>query len=206
MRQGPVVVVLAAGRGSRFAVDRRDGVHKLEQPFGNSTVLATTLSNVIQSHLPMVVVTTAERVPAVTALVAARDVVVPDAGSLGMGASIATGVAVRAQAAGWLLLPADMPLVQPATLRAVAAAMPQHPIVYAQYRGRRGHPVGFAAELFSELARLDGDEGARRIVARYPAHGLEVPDGGVLLDIDTESDLQALRALHADPVGAGAVG
>ena len=91
-----------------------------------------------------------------------------------------------------------MPLVQPASILAVAAALDQHAVAYAQHRGRRGHPVGFAAELYSELIQLQGDEGARRIVARYPAHGVELDDRGVLVDIDTEADLEALRRLGAD--------
>ena len=66
-------------------------------------------------------------------------------------------------------------------------------VVYAQYRGRRGHPVAFAAELYSELIQLRGDEGARRVMARYPAHGQEVDDPGVLMDVDTAADLQAAR-------------
>jgi molybdenum cofactor cytidylyltransferase len=44
---------------------------------------------------------------------------------------------------------------------AVGNALQHHPVTYAQHRGRRGHPVGFAAELYSELATLSGDEGAR---------------------------------------------
>ena len=76
-----------------------------------------------------------------------------------------------------------------------------HPVVYAQHRGRRGHPVGFASELYSELALLSGDEGARRLVARYPAQGVEVDDPGVLLDVDTIADLTGLRRqLDAAPV------
>ena len=91
-------------------------------------------------------------------------------------------------------MPADMPLVKPETLLAVAAALNEHAAAYAQHKGRRGHPVAFGAELLSELLRLTGEEGARRILARYPAVGVEVPDPGVLLDMDTEQDLVALRA------------
>lgn len=40
---------------------------------------------------------------------------------------------------------------------------------------------------------LAGDEGARRLVARYPALGLEVDDPGVLVDVDTEADLASVR-------------
>ena len=132
--------------------------------------------------------------------VASRDVlVIDDAARIGMGHSIAAGVAARPHASGWLVLPGDMPLVQASTLVAVAAALADHhAVVYAQHRGQRGHPVGFGAELFSELIALDGDEGARRLVARYPAHGVEVDDAGVLVDVDTQQDLQRLLAAQTE--------
>lgn len=191
----PVVVVLAAGRGSRF----EGAGHKLRQSLGDESVLAATLAQVLQSGLPAVVVTTAELVPIVQPLIAARDIVLlPPIGSatrepLGMGYSIAAGVGARPNASGWLVLPGDMPLVQATTLQAVARSLGQHPVVYAQHRGRRGHPVGFAAELYTELVRLTGDEGARRLLARYPSQGLEVDDPGVLVDVDTQADLESAQ-------------
>ncbi|HSV68557.1 MAG TPA: nucleotidyltransferase family protein [Methylibium sp.] len=208
MVQGPVVVVLAAGRGTRFGAGG-DGGHKLQQPFGDSTVLGTTLAMVQASGLPLVVVTTEALHDSVAAQVAEADIVVlpadgVDAPRQGMGWSIASGVTARPHARGWLLLPGDMPLVQPATLQALVAALPQHLVVYAQHRGRRGHPVGFGPELYSELAMLSGDEGARRLLARYPVQGVEVPDGGVLLDIDTEADLQQLRSQRVTSSDAAA--
>jgi molybdenum cofactor cytidylyltransferase len=60
--------------------------------------------------------------------------------------------------------------------------------------------VGFSAELYSELATLSGDEGARRLIARYPAHGVELDDPGVLVDVDTQADLDGLR--RAEGIGA----
>ena len=195
MRYRPTIIVLAAGSGSRF-----DGAaHKLAQAFGDSTVLGTTVAHAVQTQLPVLVVTTAALAPLVAGQLASRDVLVlsgPDA-ARGMGDSIAAGVAERSGAPGWLILPADMPLVQPGTLLAVASALEQNAVVHAEHRGRRGHPVGFAAELYSELVKLQGDEGARRIIARYPAFGLEVADRGVLLDIDTAADLAALRSQQA---------
>ena len=194
MQSRPTVVVLAAGKGSRF----KGSTHKLEQSLGDLSVLGSTLRNAIESHLPVVVVTTQALAASASLIVAARDVVVvPQAlAVLGMGHSIAAGVAARADSPGWLMLPGDMPMVRPATMLAVAAALELHPVAYAQYQGRRGHPVGFAAELYSELMMLSGDEGARRIIARYPAIGVDVDDPGVLLDLDTEADLAALRALR----------
>lgn len=190
----PTIIVLAAGKGSRFRGER----HKLEQDIGSLSVLDSTLRNVLGSGLPYVVVTTQPLVAAARRQVSDRDMVVlPPAdahASLGIGYSIATGVCARSGAPGWLVLPADMPLVSSATLQAVGHALEHHPVTYAQHRGRRGHPVGFAAELYSELATLTGDEGARRLTARYPAWGVEVDDPGVLLDVDTVDDLSVVRA------------
>lgn len=191
MKNEPTIVVLAAGRGSRY---QGDG-HKLAQPLDGSTVLGCTLRHAIESRLPVVLITTEAIVPHASAWLARRDIVVLSAeeAARGMGSSIAAGVLARAGAPGWLLLPGDMPLVRPQTLRAVAGALQTHPVVYAQHRGRRGHPVGFSGELYSELIMLGGDEGARRIVARYPVHGQEVDDPGVLIDVDTVADLQAVK-------------
>lgn len=204
-----VVVVLAAGKGSRFV----GAHHKLVQDLENSTVLGTTLQQAIASHLPVVVVTTAALADLARRSVAARDVVVlPDVGTpgapaLGMGFSIAAGVAARPDAGGWLVLPGDMPRIRPETLQAVARQLSDHAIAYAQYRGRRGHPVGFASELYSDLTELTGDEGARRLVARYPGIGVEVDDPGVLLDVDTQADLELARrsgtAAVATPLSRG---
>lgn len=194
----PVIVVLAAGSGSRFQGQH----HKLAQPLGALSVLATTLQHAVASGLQVVVVTTEPLAEHARHVVAAKDVVLlPPVGSasmepLGMGYSIAAGVTARPHAFGWLVLPGDMPMVQPASLLAVGRALVNHPVAYAQFQGRRGHPVGFAAELYSELATLSGDEGARRLLGRYPSYGVEVDDPGVLLDVDTEDDLHALRLVQ----------
>ncbi len=203
----PVVVVLAGGAGTRFT----GSGHKLAQPFGDGTVLGCTLSRVVAAGLPVVVVTTAGLVPIAQQVVAARDIVlVPPSGSptpepVGVGYSIAAGVSARAHARGWLLLPGDMPLVRPSTLRAVHRAVDEAPIAYPQCRGRRGHPVGFSQELFTELANLSGDEGARRLLARYPGHDIAVDDEGIHCDIDTVATLVAARErLAATLPGNGA--
>lgn len=187
----PVVIVLAAGQGSRFAGTG----HKLEQSLGGSTVLGRTLAAALATQLRVIVVCTPALAPLVRRSVAARDtVVLPENGPHGMGRSIAAGVTAAASAPGWLILPGDMPLVQPASIRAVAASLSQDPVVFAQYRGQRGHPVGFSSELYSELIALQGDEGARRLLMRFAAQPVVVDDPGVLMDIDTASDLDRARA------------
>ncbi len=191
----PAVIVLAAGKGSRFL----GAEHKLVQSLGASTVLGCTLQHAIASQLQVVVVTTEALAEVACRSVAARDVVVlPEVGAsgqngLGMGYSISAGVNALPDAAGWLILPGDMPQVQPVTLQKVARQLEQHAVAYAQYKGRRGHPVGFSPELYAELSALSGDEGAKRVIARYPSFGVEVDDAGVLVDVDTLADLEGVR-------------
>jgi molybdenum cofactor cytidylyltransferase len=191
MNSVPTVIVLAAGQGQRFSGNG----HKLAQVLGANTVLGATLEKVLASHLPVLVVTTAALAGVASQHVAACDVLVlPDSvAGRGMGHSIAAGVAARANAHGWLLLPGDMPLVRPTSLHAVARALALNAAAYAQHRGRRGHPVGFGPELYTELTSLTGDEGARRILARFPALAVDVADAGVLVDIDTVEDLQGVK-------------
>jgi len=205
-KRRPAVVVLAAGRGMRF----RGAGHKLEQSLGDETVLARTIGQAIASGMRVVVVTTAALEPSVKRMVAARELVlVPELNArgqpnpLGMGFSIAAGVSATGDADGWLIVPGDMPMLRASSMVAVAQALEQYPVAYAQYRGQRGHPVGFSAELYSELVGLQGDEGARRLVARYPAQAVDLDDPGVLLDVDTDEDLARVRAHAASqPTGA----
>lgn len=197
----PTVVVLAAGAGRRFA----GTTPKLASPLGRASVLAHTLEAVLGSGLPLVVVTMAPLVGLVREVVASRDIVLlPPVGSasrepLGAGYSIAAGVTARAQACGWLVLPGDMPRVRPQTLQLMARAVGQGaaPIACAQHLGRAGHPVGLAAEMYNELSRLSGDQGLRRLLARYPSFPVETGDPGVLIDIDTREDLE--RLIAAEP-------
>lgn len=195
----PAVIVLALAPGARL---ERRGVAGAGSSSGaaplDAEVLALTLRHAVMSDLPVTVVTTEALATVARLQVAARDVLVLSAGpvSSAVGRAIAAGIIGRPVADGWLLLPGDMFAVTPETLREVAGAIKQQTVVVASHKGRRGHPVGFSAELYSELSRLTTDEGARRLLARYPAHEVEVEDPAVLtgpsLLVDRKSGAQAL--------------
>ena len=172
------MVVLASGRGERFRASG-GGVHKLSALLAGTPVLEHTLAAVQASGLRLHV----ER-----------------AAHAGMGDSIAAAVratAVAAGSAGWLILPGDLPLVLPQTLQAIAQALARHEVVVPVVQTRRGHPVGFSARCGDALAALSGDEGARRVVARFGATLLEVDDEGCIADVDTLDTLVQAEALLA---------
>ena len=172
----PVVLVLASGRGERFVASGGNG-SKLKALLAGKPVLEHTLDAVRASGLPFHV---------------------EDAGHPGMGDSIAAGVRATADAGGWLVLPGDLPLVSPQSLRAVAAALEQATLVLPFYQGARGHPVGFAREHAAALQTLGGAEGAAAIVRASRPLRLDLDDPGIVTDIDTVDDLaraeQQLRA------------
>ena len=177
----PTVIILAAGRSTRFRAVS-GGQDKLQALLGTLNVREHTIAAVQASGLPWHVVE-----PSHTAHISLP----------GMGDSIATGVRACAHAAGWLILPADLPLVQPATLRAVAQALAHHAVVQPVYQSQRGHPVGFAATCGAALMALTGDQGARAVLQTYRLHALPVDDAGCIHDVDTPEALEAARRLLA---------
>lgn len=107
----------------------------------------------------------------------------------GMGASLAAGVAARRDAAGWLIVLADMPAVLPATIAAVRDALLRgHDSAAPRFSGQRGHPVGFGRGCRDALLALTGDAGARSVLAQHPPLLIDVDDPGCLLDVDMRSD------------------
>jgi molybdenum cofactor cytidylyltransferase len=112
----------------------------------------------------------------------------------GMGLSLAHAVAHTRDAAGWVVALADMPRIQPDTIRHIADALAAGARIAApEFKGERGHPVGFHATLLDELLMLTGDEGARAVVQKHRAQ-LELiacDDPGVVFDIDSRADLQS---------------
>ncbi|MBA1147323.1 nucleotidyltransferase family protein [Ectothiorhodospiraceae bacterium WFHF3C12] len=118
----------------------------------------------------------------------------------GMGASLACGVNAVADATGWVIALADMPAVSAATIARVGEMLEEDETAIAApaYHGARGHPVGFGRAYGPALAALAGDCGARSLVqANHDRlRVFETEDPGVLLDVDTPSDLQRVgRAL-----------
>lgn len=167
----PAIVVLASGRGDRFVASGGRG-SKLLALLGGKPVLEWTLDAVRASGLPWHL---------------------EDVGHAGMGDSIAAGVRATRDAGGWLILPGDLPLVRPDSLRQVAAALAGHGVVLPRYHGKQGHPVAFASDCAEALLMLGGAQGAALVARAHMllnrAVELDLDDPGIVTDIDTVQDL-----------------
>ena len=186
-----VGLLLAAGQGRRF--DPTGLNDKLQQrlPDGRSVAetaaanLLATLSRVIAVVRPGATALSAELSRAGCEVVECED-----AGD-GMANSLVCGLRHCSSAPGWVIALADMPLVQPATIAALAAAIAGGAdIAVPTYHGLHGNPVAFAPTHLPYLLDLQGDEGARSLLKKFFVTEIMVEDAGVRLDIDTPADLR----------------
>lgn len=168
-----VVLVLASGRGERFLASGGT-THKLQADLGGKTVLQRTLDAVRASGLIWHL---------------------EDVGHPGMGDSIAAAVRATRNAPGWMVLPADLPLIRPQTLVEIARATMAGEVLVPMFEGQRGHPVRFDASCGDALADLQGNQGAAPVVFARAAIKMVVSDAGCVVDIDTVDDLQRARKL-----------
>jgi molybdenum cofactor cytidylyltransferase len=180
------VIVLAAGKGERFKA-AGGTQHKLDALLQGLSVREHVLKAVQASGLSWHMVL-AEHTQHVH--------------NPGMADSIACGVAATRNADGWLILPADLPLIQPTTLQFMAKALYDATqqatpcdVVVPLYQQQRGHPVGFSKACLQDLLQLTGDKGAASVVAKHNSLQLPVDDVGCVTDVDTPALLEAAQQL-----------
>ncbi len=185
---GFAAIVLAAGRSTRA-----ESAHKLLSLIGDTPVISATLSAIESAGAMNTVVVTGdarEKIEACTKGLAV-DVVHNKDFKSGMGSSIAEGIsAIRPESDYVFICLADMPFVQPATLKALmATAKTQNSsaIIVPTFNGKRGHPVLWDSKFIPELSRLSGDVGGRNVMYHHREKIIEVPvqDPGILIDLDT---------------------
>jgi molybdenum cofactor cytidylyltransferase len=181
-------ILLAAGAGRRF------GSNKLLHPLEDGTPLVLRAARTLLAALPHTLAVVNPADSEVIDLLEKEGVAVvpnPDA-QAGMGSSIARGVQASCEADGWVIALADMPFLQTRTILSVEAGIRQSDSICApRYGDRRGHPVGFGRAYAGLLMQLDGDEGARHIVAanRENLALFETADRGAVADIDYPQDI-----------------
>lgn len=190
---GFVGILLAAGKGARFAPD--GGQNKLLQPLPDGDVVVVAAAKHLLAVLPQVTAVVrpgADSVAQVLAELGCEVTICPSA-ELGMGESLVHAISGKADAAGWLVALGDMPFVQPSTMQALIAALNHGGIAAPSHHGRRGNPVAFSRRHLPELLQLGGDQGARTLLQSLPVIDVPVDDAGIVQDIDIPSDLLSLR-------------
>jgi molybdenum cofactor cytidylyltransferase len=200
------VVVLAAGRSARFGPPNR---HKLLATAGGVPLVRLSVNAAVDAGVGDVVVVTGARGDEVRGALDGLPVRIVHEPAFvdGMAVSLRRGVIALERDVGAVMIGlGDQPGMRPDAYRAVASRWIASglPIVVPRYAATSGpaHPTLFAAEVFSELLALDGDAGARRVVARDPSRVAEaLLDWPPPMDIDTLEDLESLgQSITAAPL------
>ena len=189
-------VILAAGRSTRMG-----GPNKLLAELDGKKLVRIAAEQALASKASEVVVVTghqAELVEKALAGLNVRFVRNPEFAG-GLASSVKAGIAaVTDNADGAVICLGDMPLISAGLIdRLVEAFAPDRGnlIVVPVADGRRGNPVLWSRRFFKELMTLDGDIGARHLIAKHAEAVAEVPVEGqsAFLDIDTPQALEAAR-------------
>ncbi|MBZ9993354.1 NTP transferase domain-containing protein [Mesorhizobium sp. BH1-1-4] len=186
------IVLLAAGRSSRMG-----GPNKLMALFDGQPLVRRTAERTLASKASGTIVVTGHQRERVRAALSGLEVTFADNPDFadGLSTSLKAGIACLPQdVAGAMIVLGDMPGVAPGDLdRLIDAfrAAGGNCVVRASHEGRRGNPVLLPRSLFSAVAHLEGDTGARHLVE---AEGLDVVDveigEGASVDVDTREALE----------------
>jgi molybdenum cofactor cytidylyltransferase len=189
-------IVLAAGRSTRMGAANKLTADIEGQPMVRRVVVAALAA----AADPVLVVTghQADDVRAALAGLAVSFVHNPDYAK-GLSSSLKAGIGAMPKSSdGALVLLGDMPQITPAHLDRLIAAFAADnaaAIVVPTHAGKRGNPVLWPARHFAEMLRLEGDVGAKQLLAAHADAVREVDLGtdAIFADVDTPEALAELR-------------
>lgn len=190
-------IILAAGRSTRMG-----GPNKLTAEIGGRALVRIAAEEALASRARPVIVVTGhqrERVEQTLAGLDVQRVHNPDF-ALGLSTSLKTGLAaLPADVDGAIVCLGDMPQVRASLIdQLIAAFDPARGalVVIPTIDGNRGNPVIWSRRFFADLMAVEGDVGARHLIACYPEAVAEVPlsDKAALTDVDTPEAFDLLKA------------
>ncbi|HZD53670.1 MAG TPA: nucleotidyltransferase family protein [Woeseiaceae bacterium] len=185
-------LVLAAGGGSRF------GGQKLLQPYRGTPLVRRAVRLAESLCGAESVLVTGSRWRAVFETCAPLEgfLVRNDDWESGLGSSITAGVGCIRRAAGAaLVILADQPLITQDHLGALVARWngSTERIVATAFADVIGPPALFPAAYFGALMQLQGDRGARPVLAAFAEYAETITFEPAGVDIDQPEDLARLR-------------
>jgi molybdenum cofactor cytidylyltransferase len=177
------------------------GPNKLLADIGGKPMVRRVVEAALASRARPILVVTGHQADGVQAALAGLDVTFVDNPdyAAGLSSSLKAGIgAVPGDCDGALVVLGDMPQLAGAHLDRLIAAFAAEPvatIVLPTHAGRRGNPVLWPSDCFAEMRHLDGDAGAKRLLAVHADRVREVDLGtdAIFADVDTPAALAELR-------------
>lgn len=195
MKTRATAIVLAAGYSSRM------GEFKPLLPLGETTVLERIITLFQDAGVSDIRVVVGYRSEDLLPLLRKMEVscIVNEDFEAGMFSSVVAGVkGLQKSVDLFFILPVDIPLIRPWTIRLLFQAYQQKKgeIIHPCFQGKQGHPPLISASLKDRITDWNGHDGLRGALAQFQADAIqiEVPDENILFDINTQDDYQELCA------------
>ena len=184
-------VILAAGES------RRMGEPKMLMPFGDSTILATVITNAMNSAIDHVHVVLGAGAEGVGKSIDGQNVVqvINSDFRSGMLSSVQAGLRSLPNATtAVMILLGDQPMISSSIMDRLAERYKrsEKTIFIASANGKKGHPVIFAAKYIPEILSYGPDDSLRKLYKNHPneVEEMETANPEILRDIDTRGDYE----------------
>ncbi len=185
-------IILAAGQSNRL------GKPKQLLKYQNKTLLQHAIDSAKQSSVQSIIVVLGSHADAILNEIdtSGIHVVKNDDWQSGMASTIHSGIqGLRTNTDAAILMVCDQPFVTSDLLNDLIKEHEKtgRPIIASQYGETIGTPAFFHKQFFSELMKLQGDAGAKKIMMQNSdlLATIHFPKGSI--DIDTIDDYEALR-------------
>jgi molybdenum cofactor cytidylyltransferase len=195
-------IVLAAGRGARFAAVDVSAPPKLLVPVDGQPLIVHTLDRLRQGGVSRCIVVVAPDASSTlreTIEERGAEIVVNPDPSRGMLSSLRAGLTVGKSSASDVLLvmPADMPFVAAASVAAVIEAARGDRSVSPRVESKGGHPVALSTRVQAAVANADELITLKALLEADTPVRPALSDPGLVRDVDVPGDLADLPRTDA---------
>lgn len=193
-------ILLAAGASSRM-----NGTNKMLLQLGEKTVLRYLAESILSAASPLIVVTGSLQSEFQRVLEDLPEVIFTHNAEWprGMVSSAQTGIKTMLKAGdfmGFFLHHGDIPFVTEQAFSTLASEFQsrqcqglKETALVSAFHGRNGHPVLFPTSYARAILRLGDGERLKSVLLEHGSISVETGCEGVLEDMDTKEDYEALR-------------
>ncbi len=196
-------ILLAAGESTRFP-----GNKLLFEIKPNITVLDTSLTFILNSKVDQIILvlgheanrilqTIENKIKNTNKIIIAIN---SEYQSGGMSSSIKKGMELVSKSQAVMILPADIPYIPSRVFDQIInyyfTFFPK--LIIPTFQKRKGHPILISSELFDNVKSISEEtKGLKKIIGKFRDEIIFLPTDseGILLDIDSISDMEKMRLL-----------
>ncbi len=187
------IIILAAGSSSRLGKPKQNLV------FQGATLLQRTIKAALDSDCQHIAVVLGANADLIEPTIADQPVqiLLNINWEGGMSSSINHGLAAllktHPQMQAVILMLCDQPFADASIINQLIQGLINSKIVACSYNGTIGVPALFSKNHFEELLALKGNEGAKKVLLKYPTEVHTIPFPLGMIDIDTIGDYERLE-------------